>query len=41
VFLCLLQTGTDGQWWLDWDREYLAWRNASLPVAVSFQFLNR
>eukprot|EP00775_Hariotina_reticulata_P009931 gene9931-10086_t len=34
-------TGTDGQWWLDWDREYFAWKNASLPVDVSFQFTNR
>lgn len=36
--LFLLQTGTDGQWWLDWDREYKAWKGAGLPVDVSYQF---
>lgn len=39
VGACLqLQTGTDGQWWLDWDREYAAWKAAALPVTVSYQF---
>jgi hypothetical protein len=33
------QTGTDGQWWLDWDREYRAWKAAGIPVAVTYQFL--
>jgi hypothetical protein len=40
--MCMLTaTAGAGQWWLDWDREYFAWKNASLPVAVSFQFTNR
>ena len=34
-----LQTGTDGQWWLDWDREYRAWKAAGIPVSVTYQFL--
>jgi hypothetical protein len=25
--------------WLDWDREYNAWKGANLPVSVSYQFL--
>lgn len=24
--------------WLDWDREYNAWKGANLPVSVSYQF---
>lgn len=31
-------TGTDGQWWLDWDREYGAWKAAGMRVHASFQF---
>lgn len=34
----LLQTGTDGQWWLDWDKEYRGWKQANLTVDVSYQF---
>lgn len=33
-----MQTGTDGQWWLDWDREYRAWKSSGLPVDVTYQF---
>lgn len=27
-----------GIWWLDWNREYLAWKNAGLKVQASIQF---
>lgn len=33
-----LGKGTQGQWWLNWDREYRAWRAAGLEVAVTLQF---
>uniref|UniRef100_A0A383VQX7 F5/8 type C domain-containing protein n=1 Tax=Tetradesmus obliquus TaxID=3088 RepID=A0A383VQX7_TETOB len=32
------KTGTDGQWWLDWDREYGAWKKAGIPVSVTYQW---
>ncbi|GLI60353.1 hypothetical protein VaNZ11_002475 [Volvox africanus] len=32
------KTGTDGQWWLDWDKEYVGWKAAGLKVDASFQF---
>ena len=30
--------GTNGQWWLDWHREYRGWRAAGLQVQASVQF---
>lgn len=33
--------GSLAQWWLDWDREYLAWDTAGLDVFVSLQFTNQ
>ncbi len=30
--------GTESYWWLDWDREYLAWKEAGLQVEASIQF---
>jgi hypothetical protein len=31
-------SGTDGQWWLNWDTVYTIWRQKGLKVIVSFQF---
>ncbi len=33
--------GTEGQWWLNWDKEYGAWVKAGLEVEASIQFTNR
>ncbi|GIL99515.1 hypothetical protein Vretimale_4644, partial [Volvox reticuliferus] len=33
-------TGTDGMWWLNWDREYAAWKAAGLKVDATFQFVS-
>ena len=30
--------GTKAQWWLDWNREYRAWKKAGLEVQTSIQF---
>jgi serine/threonine-protein kinase ATR len=30
--------GTQGQWWLNWDQEYVEWVNAGLEVQASIQF---
>jgi hypothetical protein len=40
--VCLLHVvGAFSNRWLDWDREYRAWKGAGLPVSVSYQFLAR
>ena len=33
--------GTQAKWWLNWDTEYRAWKNASLMVDTSIQFTNK
>ncbi|KAG2432171.1 hypothetical protein HXX76_009091 [Chlamydomonas incerta] len=35
----MAKTGTDGQWWLDWDIDYVGWKAAGLKIDASFQFL--
>ena len=32
--------GSLAVWWLDWDREYLAWKAANLKVGVTIQYNN-
>ncbi len=34
-------SGTEAQWWLDWDREYDDWAAAGLDVTASVQFTAR
>lgn len=33
--------GTQAMWWLNWDTEYSAWKNANLSIDVSIQFTNK
>lgn len=33
--------GTQSKSWVNWDREYRAWRNANLTIDVSWQFTNK
>lgn len=33
--------GTQASWWLDWDREYAAWRSAGILPTASIQFKNK
>lgn len=33
-------SGTEAQYWLDWDREYSAWTDAGMRVDASIQFLD-
>ncbi len=33
-------SGTQAQWWLNWNQEYNAWQSAGLPVQASIAFLN-
>lgn len=33
--------GTQSKSWLNWDKEYRAWRNANLTIDVSWQFTNK
>ncbi|KAH3766489.1 serine/threonine-protein kinase ATR [Pelomyxa schiedti] len=32
--------GTEAQWWLNWDTEYIAWNQSGLEVEASIQFTN-